>query len=101
MEKERQNSGLVPINDENDENEVEVPQTNIPYDPELYNLNNKLCKLKIKAEDRLGRIIDLAREDSRIRKKLEEAIERFQKARIEANEKIGRVGAMKAQKRLQ
>lgn len=33
MEKERQNSGLVPINDENDENEVEVPQTNIPYDP--------------------------------------------------------------------
>jgi hypothetical protein len=50
---------------------VEVPQTNIPYDPELYNLNNKLCKLKIKAEDRLSRIIDLAREDSRIRKKLE------------------------------
>lgn len=49
----------------------------------------------------MGRIIDLAREDSRIRKKLEEAIERFQKARIEANEKIGRVGAMKAQKRLQ
>jgi seryl-tRNA synthetase len=80
---------------------VEVPQLNIPYDPELYQLNNKLCKLRIKAEDRLGRIIELAREDSRIRRKLEEAIERFQKARIEANEKIGRVGAMKAQKRLQ
>lgn len=101
MEKERQSSGLVPINDEGEENEVEVPQLNIPYDPELYNLNNKLCKLRIRAEDRLGRIIELAREDSRIRRKLEEAIERFQKARIEANEKIGRVGAMKAQKRLQ
>jgi seryl-tRNA synthetase len=74
---------------------------NIPYDPELYQLNNKLCKLRIRAEDRLSRIIELAREDSRIRRKLEEAIERFQKARIEANEKIGRVGAMKAQKRLQ
>jgi hypothetical protein len=49
---------------------VEVPQLNIPYDPELYQLNNKLCKLRIKAEDRLGRIIELAREDSRIRKKL-------------------------------
>ena len=49
----------------------------------------------------MGRIIELAREDVRIRKKLEEAIERFQKARIEANEKVGRIGAMKAQKRLQ
>jgi hypothetical protein len=101
MEKERQNSGLIPLNDENEENEVEVPCTNIPYDPELYDLNNKLCKLRIRAEDRLGRIIELAREDPRIRKKLEEAIERFQKARIEANEKVGRMGAMKAQRRLQ
>ena len=49
----------------------------------------------------MGRIIELAKDDGRIRKKLEEAIERFQKARIEANEKVGRVGAMKAQKRLQ
>lgn len=73
----------------------------IPYDPELYDLNNKLTKLRIKAEDRLTRIIELAREDVRIRTKLEEAIERFQKARIEVNEKIGRMGAMKAHKRLQ
>ena len=78
-----------------------MPFTHIPYDPELYDLNTKLSKLRIKAEDRLARIIELAREDVRIRKKLEEAIERFQKARIEANEKIGRMGAMKAQKRLQ
>ena len=77
-----------------------MPYTNIPYDPELYDLNNRLCKLRIRAEDRLSRIIELAREDPRIRKKLEEAIERFQRARIEANEKIGRMGAMRAQKRL-
>lgn len=70
MEKERQNSGLIPIKDESEENEVEVPYTHIPYDPELYDLNNKLCKLRIKAEDRLSRIIELAREDVRIRKKL-------------------------------
>ena len=82
MERERQQSGLIPINDENDENEVEVPFVHIPYDPELADLNNKLTKLRIKAEDRLARIIELAREDGRIRKKLEEAIERFQKARI-------------------
>jgi len=43
---------------------------NIPYDPELYDLNNKLSKLRIKAEDRLSRIIELAREDPRIRRKL-------------------------------
>ena len=67
----------------------------------MYDLNNRLCKLRIRAEDRLSRIIELAREDPRIRKKLEEAIERFQRARIEANEKIGRMGAMRAQKRLQ
>lgn len=101
MEKERQNSGLIPIGDAVEDNEVELPQTNIPYDPQLADLNNKLCRLRIKAEDRLSRIIELARDDDRIRKKLEEAIERFQKARIEANEKVGRVGAMKAQKRIQ
>lgn len=100
MEKERQSSGLIPISDEVEENEVELPQTNIPYDPQLSDLNNKLCRLKIKAEDRLERIIDLAKSDTRIRKKLEEAIEKFQKARIEANEKVGRVGAMKAHQRI-
>lgn len=72
----------------------------IPYDPELYTLNNKLYKLKIKVEDRLARIIDLAQSDARIRSMLEDAIEKFQQARIEANEKVGRVGAIKAQKRL-
>jgi hypothetical protein len=61
---------------------VELPQTNIPYDPQLSELNNKLCKLRIKAEDRLSRIIELARDDERIRKKLEDAIEKFQRARI-------------------
>lgn len=100
METTRQNSGLIPINDDNEENDIEVPCTNIPYDPELYKLNTNLCKLKIKAEERLSRIIELARDDQRIRRKLEEAIERFQKSRIEANEKIGRFGAMKAQERL-
>ena len=100
MESERQNSGLVPLNDENEDNEVEIPHTNIPYDPELYDLNNKLSKLRLRAEDRLGRIIELARDDPRIRRKLEDAIERFQKARVEANEKVGRIGAMKAQQRL-
>jgi hypothetical protein len=55
---------------------------NIPYDPELYDLNKNLAKLRIKAEDRLARIIELARDEPKIRNKLEEAIEKFQKARI-------------------
>ncbi len=45
-------------------------------------LNNSLSKLRIKAEDRLVRIIELAKSDKRIRIKLEEAIEKFQKQRI-------------------
>lgn len=101
MEKERQNSGLIPVSEAAEDSDVELPQTNVPYDPQLADLNNRLCRLRITAEDRLGRIIELARDDGRVRRKLEEAIERFQKARIEANEKVGRVGAMKAQKRLQ
>lgn len=101
MEKERQSSGLIPVSEASEDSDVELPQTNVPYDPQLADLNNKLCRLRITAEDRLGRIIELARDDGRVRRKLEEAIERFQKARIEANEKVGRVGAMKAQKRLQ
>lgn len=100
MEKERQNSGLIPVSEAED-SDVELPQTNLPYDPQLADLNNKLSRLRITAEDRLGRIIELARDDGRVRRKLEAAIERFQKARIEANEKVGRVGAMKAQKRVQ
>ena len=101
MEKERQNSGLIPVSEAAEDSEVELPQTSIPYDPQLADLNNRLCRLRLRAEDRLGRIIELARDDGRVRRKLEEAIERFQKARIEANEKVGRVGAMKAQKRIQ
>lgn len=49
MEKERQNSGLIPINLGSDENELDLSPVNIPYDPELYVLNNNLSKLKIKA----------------------------------------------------
>lgn len=36
MEKERQNSGLIPINLESDDQELDLASTNIPYDPELY-----------------------------------------------------------------
>lgn len=85
---------------ESDDQELDLSGTNIPYDPELYVLNNNLSKLRLKAEDRLARIIQLARDEPRIRMKLEEAIEKFQNIRIEANEKVGRMGAMKAQKRL-
>lgn len=57
MEKERQNSGLIPINLESDDQELDLTATNIPYDPELYELNKNLAKLRFKAEDRLARII--------------------------------------------
>lgn len=82
MEKERQNSGLIPINLESDDQELDLSAANIPYDPELYELNKNLAKLRIKAEDRLARIIELARDEPRIRAKLEEAIEKFQRVRI-------------------
>ena len=45
------------MNLEGDDQDLEVPSTNIPYDPELYDLNKNLAKLKIKAEERLARII--------------------------------------------
>ena len=58
MEKLRQNSGLIPINfDQDESNLVEVPFIHIPYDPELYDLNQNLTKLRIKAEIQLKRII--------------------------------------------
>lgn len=44
--------------------------------------------------------MELAKHDKKLQAKLEESIEKFQKMRIEANEKVGRSGAMKAQKRL-
>jgi tellurite resistance protein len=63
-------------------------------------LNKNLARLRVKAEDRLGKIMELAKHDKKLQAKLEESIEKFQKMRIEANEKVGRSGAMKAQKRL-
>jgi len=42
---------------ENENEDLQIPSSNIPYDPELYVLNNNLSKLRIKAEDRLARII--------------------------------------------
>lgn len=32
MENERQSSGLIPMN-ENEDDEIQIPNTNIPYDP--------------------------------------------------------------------
>lgn len=63
-------------------------------------MNKNLARLRVKAEDRLGKIMELAKHDKKLQAKLEESIEKFQKMRIEANEKVGRSGAMKAQKRL-
>lgn len=49
MERERQNSGLIPINMDSDDQELDLAATNIPYDPELYELNKNLAKLRFKA----------------------------------------------------
>ena len=48
----------------------------------------------------LKEIIELAHYDTKIRNKLEEGIKKFQMNRIEANERMGRAGAINAQKRL-
>ena len=49
---------MVQINfDQDESNLVEVPFIHIPYDPELYDLNQNLTKLRIKAEIQLKRII--------------------------------------------
>jgi hypothetical protein len=42
----------------------------------------------------------MSAENPEIRKKIEFGIEKFQKNRIEKNEKIGRTGAINAQRRL-
>jgi hypothetical protein len=55
---------------ENEDDELQIPSSSLPYDPELYVLNNNLSKLRIKAEDRLARIIELAKSDKKIRMKL-------------------------------
>lgn len=50
MEKLRQNSGLIPMKMEEDEDDlVDLPFMHIPYDPELYDLNLNIAKLRIKA----------------------------------------------------
>lgn len=62
MEKLRQNSGLIPMKMEEDEDDlVDLPFMHIPYDPELYDLNINIAKLRIRAEQQLKRIIDLSK----------------------------------------
>lgn len=79
---------------------VDLPFMHIPYDPELHDLNVNIAKLRIKAEQQLKRIIEISREDPNVRKQLESGIQKFQRSRIEKNEKIGRTGAINAQRRL-
>ncbi len=70
MDKIRQNSGLIPLEPDNTHNDIVIPSTYIPYDPELYEMNQKITNLKIEAEARISRILVYARKDPSIRRKL-------------------------------
>lgn len=100
MKKLRQENGLIPYTFDEDQDALDTDFNHIPYDPNMSELHAEIGELKLQAESHLKGIIELAREDPKIRSKLEEGVEKFQKLRIEANEKAGRAGAINAQKRL-
>lgn len=106
MDNVRQENGLAPVDmrSEDSDKEMEVGENEkirmIPYDPDLHDMNQQLSHLKNQAEAKIKVFIEKAIENQRVRKKLETGIKQFQSERIQANEKVGRLGAIHARQRL-
>lgn len=80
-----------------DEQEEEEQLRSVKYDPEMSHLNKELSELRYRAEKYLKQFISEASQNRGFMQKLEDGIAKFQKERIQLNDRIGKVGAMRAQ----
>ena len=53
-----------------DESEGECDDTNIPYSSELHTMNKNINNLKLRAKEKIQKIIEIAKDDKKIHKKL-------------------------------
>ncbi|KAL4507002.1 hypothetical protein ABPG72_001423 [Tetrahymena utriculariae] len=114
----RKDKGLMPLDlsdsssDEDDYNMTEEEKAqknkmkkkqlirNIPYDPDMHDLNQEISHLRNEAQNEIKSFIEKCKHNPQMRFRLEKSINKFQKDRIEANERIGKIGAVNAQKRI-